>query len=256
MTTWATSTQPPSSAKSQETYWQSWTLSLADSSYRGRLPKAVIFDLEDTLINSFDARRHALEKVFRLASIQAPSAHEFLTGLGGRHLFGALETLAPGLHIGETSLSEAYQDFYWSKESGLMSLFPGIRPLLLELHSSGSGLGVFTQKSRAFEIDGRRCGASNELDELGVASLFSVVVGFEDVARHKPDPEGVELALGRLGVLPKEALLVGGQCRGHRGGQSGRTSELLCHLGHTRRHRSPQHLAGLCRKIPRRAALL
>ena len=42
-----------------------------------------------------------------------------------------------------------------------------------------------------------------------MASLFSVVVGFEDVARHKPDPEGVELALGRLGVLPKEALLVG-----------------------------------------------
>ena len=182
---------------------------MADSFYRGRLPKAVIFDFDDTLIDSFDARRHALEKVFRLAGIQSPSAHEFLTGLGGRHLFGALETLAPGLHIGETSLSEAYRDFYWSKEPGLMSLFPGIRPLLLELHSSGCGLGVFTQKNRAFELDGRRCGASIELDELGVASLFSVVVGFEDVARHKPDPEGVELTLGRLGVLPKEALLVG-----------------------------------------------
>ena len=169
----------------------------------------MIFDFDDTLIDSFDARRHALEKVFRLAGIQAPSAHEFLTGLGGRQLFGALETLAPGLHIGGTSLSEAYRDFYWSKEPGLLSLFPGIRPLLLDLHSSGCGLGVFTQKPRAFEIDGRRCGASNELDELGVASLFSVVVGFEDVARHKPDPEGVELALGRLGVLAKEALLVG-----------------------------------------------
>ncbi len=36
-----------------------------------------------------------------------------------------------------------------------------------------------------------------------------MVVGFEDVARHKPDPEGVELALDRLGVLPKQALLVG-----------------------------------------------
>ena len=170
----------------------------------------MIFDLDDTLIDSFDAIRYALEKVFDFAGIQAPSAHEFLTGLGGRQLFGALETLAPGLHIGGTSLSEAYQDFYWSKEPGLISLFPGIRPLLLELHSSGCGLGVFTQKSRAVEIDGRRCGASYELDELGVASLFSVVVGFEDVARHKPDPEGVELALGRLGVLPKEALLVGG----------------------------------------------
>ena len=42
-----------------------------------------------------------------------------------------------------------------------------------------------------------------------MASRFSVVVGFEDVARHKPYPEGVELALERLGVLPEEALLVG-----------------------------------------------
>ena len=182
---------------------------MAGSSYRGRLPKAVIFDLDDTLIDSFDSRRHALEKVFRLAGIQTPTAHEFMTGSGSRQLSGALETLAPVRHIGRKSLSEAYRDFYWSREPGLISLFPGIRPLLRDLYSSGCRLGIFTQRGREFEIEGRRYGASNELDELGVASLFSVVVGFEDVARHKPDPEGVELALDRLGVLPKDALLVG-----------------------------------------------
>ena len=188
---------------------QDWTLLLADSLRSRRLPKAVIFDLDDTLIDSFDSRRYALENVFRLAGIQTPTPTRFLTGLSGRQLFGALETLAPGRHIGGKSLSEAYRDFYWSKEPGHISLFPGIRPLLRDLHSSGCRLGVFTQKEREFKIEGRRYGASNELDELGVASLFSVVVGFEDVARHKPDPEGVELALDRLGVLPKDALLVG-----------------------------------------------
>ena len=182
---------------------------MAGSPRSRRLPKAVIFDLDDTLIDSFDSRRYALENVFRLAGIQTPTPTRFLTGLGGRQLFGTLETLAPGRHIGGKSLSEAYRDFYWSKEPGLISLFPGIRPLLRDLHSSGCRLGIFTQKEREFEIEGRRYGASNELDELGVASLFSVVVGFEDVARHKPDPEGVELALDRLGVLPKDALLVG-----------------------------------------------
>ena len=182
---------------------------LADRPDHSRLPKAVIFDLDDTLVDSFDARRHALEKVLLLAGIQTPTAGEFLTGLGGRQLFGALETLAPGRHIGGTSLSEAYRNFYWGKEPGLINLFPGIRTLLRDLHSSGCRLGVLTQKSREFEIEGRRCGASSELGELGVASLFSVVVGFEDVARHKPDPEGVEVALKELGVLPEEALLVG-----------------------------------------------
>ena len=41
-----------------------------------------------------------------------------------------------------------------------------------------------------------------------------MVVGFEDVARHKPDPEGVELTLNRLGVLVKDALLVGESAAG------------------------------------------
>ena len=117
--------------------------------------------------------------------------------------------MASGQHIEGTSLSEAYRDFYWSKRPGLISLFPRIRALLHDLHSSGCRLGVFTQKDREFEIEGLRYGAPNELDELGVASLFSVVVGFEDVARHKPDPEGFELALNRFGVLAKDALLVG-----------------------------------------------
>ena len=182
---------------------------MAGSPQLPRFPRAIIFDLDDTLIDSFDSRRYALEKVFRLAVIESPTAYEFLTGLSGRQLFGTLEALEPGRHIGEKSLSEAYRYFYWSKEPGLISLFPGIRSLLRDLRSSGCRLGIVTQKGRQFEIEGRRNGASNELEELGVANLFSVVVGFEDVARHKPDPEGVELVLDQLGVLPKDALLVG-----------------------------------------------
>ena len=171
--------------------------------------KAVIFDLDDTLIDSFESRRYALEKVFRIVGIQTPTAREFMASLSGRQPFGALETLASGRQIEGASLSEAYRKLYWSKEPGLIGLFPGIRPLLLDLNSSGCKLGVLTQKDREFEIEGRYSGAASELEELGVSSLFSVVIGSEDVVHHKPDPEGVELALDQLGVLPKDALLVG-----------------------------------------------
>ena len=147
--------------------------------------------------------------MFRIADIQTPTAHEFLAGLSGRQPIGALERLAPGRRIRGASLSEAYREFYWSKEPGLISLFPGIKPLLHDLNSSGCRLGVLTQKDREFQVEGRLSGASSELEELGVASLFSVVVGFEDVAHHKPNPEGVELALEHLGVLPRDALMVG-----------------------------------------------
>ena len=48
-----------------------------------------------------------------------------------------------------------------------------------------------------------------ELRDLDIAGFFGVVIGFEDVRRHKPDPEGVNLALEALGILPAEALVVG-----------------------------------------------
>ena len=182
---------------------------MAGSSRAGIRPRAIIFDLDDTLIDSFAARRQSLESVFRLAGIETPTADEFLRGLNGRQLFGTLEPLAPGLQIGERSLSEAYRNFYWSKEPGLISLYPGIRPLLEDLDAQGTKLGVVTQKGREFDAGGRVAGAAHELADLGVASLFSVVVGFEDVSRHKADPESVELALDRLGVLPENAMLVG-----------------------------------------------
>ena len=228
---------------------------MADSPRSRRPPKAVIFDLDDTLIDSFDARRHALEKVFRLAGIQAPSAHEFLTGLGGRQLFGALETLAPGLHIGGTSLSEAYRDFYWSKEPGLLRPIPWDQasspgPPLVRLWAGGlyaKAPGVRDRWTPLWSVQRARRTRSGK----------PVLSGSWVRGRGPPQARPRRCrARPRPARCPREGSTTGrGQCRGHRGGQSSRMSELLCHLGHTRRRRSPQHLAGLCRKIPGRAAL-
>jgi pyrophosphatase PpaX len=68
---------------------------------------------------------------------------------------------------------------------------------------------VITQKERRIAIAGRAAGAATELEAVGIASLFGVTVGYEDVSRHKPDPEGVHLALERLGAQPEQTLLVG-----------------------------------------------
>lgn len=45
--------------------------------------------------------------------------------------------------------------------------------------------------------------------DLGLDEAGLVLVGFEDVDRSKPDPQGVLLALSRLGRGPEGAVLVG-----------------------------------------------
>jgi pyrophosphatase PpaX len=169
---------------------------------------AVLFDLDDTLLDSFDARFKTLQSVFRWANITVPTAEQFLRNLKGTLLKDELAKLEATLKI-KNNLFEDYRRTYWTKRPGLIRLYPGVKSMLEELHSRGVKLGVVTQKVRLFNIDGHSAGASKELEELGIAGLFSVVVGFEDVSRYKPDPEPLNLVLSRLAIQPRETLMVG-----------------------------------------------
>ena len=168
----------------------------------------VLFDLDGTLLDSFNARLGALQRVFTWAGILHPNAEQFLWNSQGVEMEEALSQLEVSQRIA-TNLFEGYRRIYWTKEPGLIRLYPGIQLALVELHSRGVKLGVVTQKRRAFEIKGQCVGALEELAEVGIAGLFSVIVGFEDVNYPKPHPDGVNLALNRLAARPHETLVVG-----------------------------------------------
>ena len=52
----------------------------------------VLFDLDDTLLDSFDARFKTLQSVLSRANITHPTAEQFLRSLNGRKAF--LKTIA------------------------------------------------------------------------------------------------------------------------------------------------------------------
>ena len=106
-------------------------------------------------------------------------------------------------------LFERFRRAYWTRETGIISLYPGIEAVVQELYRRGVKLGVVTQKRRAFEIEGHQAGALKELQQMGIAGLFSVIVGFEDVTLHKPHPEPIHLALDNLEAKPWETIFVG-----------------------------------------------
>lgn len=80
-------------------------------------------------------------------------------------------------------------------------LLPGGEELLRKLRERGSKVAIVsTKRGDTIEMI---------LERLGVADTVDLVVGSADVARHKPDPEGLLLALRRLGVKPEDALFCG-----------------------------------------------
>ncbi len=169
--------------------------------------KAVIFDLDDTLLNTFDARVQSLQQVLTAANIAYPSGEMFLKNSRG-DIRKALMQHQATKEIA-LDLLENFRRAYWTKKVGLISIYPGVKPMLERLCSHGLKLGIVTQKLREFQVIGCRAGAIIELEETGVANMFSVVVGFEDVDQPKPNPQGVNIALSRLGVSPDDTLVVG-----------------------------------------------
>ena len=80
-------------------------------------------------------------------------------------------------------------------------LFDSVEGMVAQLQPRGVRLGIVSTKYR------RRIEAI--LEREGLRRHFAAVVGGDDVARQKPDPEGLRLALGHLGAQPEEGLYVG-----------------------------------------------
>ena len=171
-------------------------------------PKAVLFDLDDTLLDSYGTRLHALQTAFINAGICSPSAEELLQNLDGSP-FAPIANRIGADHGLDSDLYAMYQQALYPTPPGLNTLYPGIKPVLESLYARGTKLGVITSRLRQVQIAGVFSGASQELKETGVAGLIDVVVGYEDTTNHKPHPEPVQLALTTLSVSAQDTIMVG-----------------------------------------------
>lgn len=90
---------------------------------------------------------------------------------------------------------------YEAEAIGAARLLPGARGALRAVRDAGLRAGVVSSNSRE--------AVRAILDREGVAPVFGVLVGREDVRLPKPAPEGLLLACERLGVTPREAFYAG-----------------------------------------------
>ena len=158
---------------------------------------AVLFDWDGTLADSFATTRYASLSVFGHFGIRMDEARYQATYRPDWH-----ETYRQ-LGIPEARWDEAgaiWREKYLER-SHAVRLLPGAHETLCALSDRKLRLGVVTSADRQrFRED---------LDRLGLADRFEALVAFEDTRNKKPHPEGLLLALSRLGVEPRDALYVG-----------------------------------------------
>ena len=165
--------------------------------------RAVLFDVDGTLVDSNDAHAHAWEDVFREEGYAARFADvRPLIGMGGDKLLPKAIGVDADSERGK-ALGERRKEIFKQRYLPRLRPFPGARALLERLRAAGLTLVVATS-AQEDELAGL-------LDAAGVADLFAETTSSSDADSSKPDPDIIRAALKRAGpgVAPSAALMVG-----------------------------------------------
>ena len=165
--------------------------------------KAVIFDLDGTLIDSVGDIHAALNDVLQLRNAPplTPATVRGFIGKGSANL--VMRTLtAQNLPNDELSCASALAHFlrlYSSESAKLTTIFDGAIDALDQLQDGGFRLGICTNKPLA--------PTKIVLDQFGLTRFFDTIVGGDQLASRKPDPAMLFHAMACLDS--KSCLFVG-----------------------------------------------
>lgn len=176
---------------------------------QGRQLKAILFDLDGTLIDSVPDLAAALDA--SLAQLNYPSAGLERTrswvGNGARKLIQ--RALSFALEVPESAVSNelidrlqsVFFDHYGQKTCDHTVVYPGVMAALSAWHKQGVKMACVTNKPARF--------SRPILTHFAMDEFMPVLVGGDTLAVRKPDPAPLLLACEQLGVATENVVMVG-----------------------------------------------
>jgi phosphoglycolate phosphatase len=168
-------------------------------------PRAVVFDLDGTLVDSAPDIAAALNVALRQVGLKALPLDLVTSFVGG----GARLLIERGLGAcggatDEGRIDAVYAEFlaaYEREPARLTTVYPGARDVLERLTAAGVKMGICTNKPAAL--------TSAVLEQLALASFFRSVVAAEGSLPLKPAPDMLRKGLQELDVAAGQAVMVG-----------------------------------------------
>lgn len=163
--------------------------------------KAVLFDIDGVLLDSLVANHKFYENLFTRAGYTPPTREEYAASM----FFSTMIDV-----IRQVTQSDSAEEIERVRVMGLdrktlypldLVKMPDDAAPTIELLAEKYALGLVTSriKQHIFAIP----------QMARLQHFFPVVVAFEDVAKHKPDPEPLLLAASQLDILPESIVYIG-----------------------------------------------
>jgi len=159
--------------------------------------KAVLFDLDGTLIDSTEAIVDSFFHTFETLGLPAPDRDEIVSTIGAPLKVQFRNMVDHDLD----EMFNVYREHYFATSTNKTFLLPGVTECLTGLSELGVKMGIATSK-------GRR-GSEIILNHLEVRHFFDALIGVDDVEHHKPHPEPLLAGMKTLGVSNEELFYVG-----------------------------------------------
>lgn len=163
--------------------------------------KAVIFDMDGTILNTLEDLKNATNYSLRQFGMPERSLEEvrMFVGNGIRKL---VERAVPSGTSEEkiVQVLDVFLEYYEIHSADNTSPYPGILELVEKLKKSGIKTAVSTNKADV---------PAQELGREYFNGIFDLIVGQQDGLKVKPAPDSVNKILSILDIQKKDAIYIG-----------------------------------------------
>ena len=163
--------------------------------------KAIIFDFDYTLADSSEGVVECANYALRGVGLPEANADEIRSTIG----LSLPEILVRLAGREKSYLCDEYVALFVEKADEVIAdsteVFSFVPDVMGYLKERGFTLGIVSTKFR-YRIE-------TILRRERLISFFDVIVGGEDVSKHKPDPESLNMAIRRLNLPREEVVYVG-----------------------------------------------
>ncbi|RUM72198.1 MAG: haloacid dehalogenase [Sulfurovum sp.] len=161
--------------------------------------KLIIFDMDGTLVNSSLTIANAINYVRKQLGFAPMETSKILNAVND-HTLNPAQTFYHAKTF-DADHEKWFSEYYTQNHDKELTLYEGIKDLLIALKKKGYLLAVATNAYRQSTIE--------SLEYLEIYPLFDAIVCYDDVPQGKPHPDMLYTLLDQLHCKANEALFIG-----------------------------------------------